>query len=161
MAEKLVTGIAPTTKPAELEDALCDKPAVNCDKLAVITKDSPTPEHEESLITFMHVGQEHTTSDVPHDVISGSTSILTTIDPQVPNISSDNRYVGFFAEPHIIDHLADWPIPADQVQNYNDAIDMGRSVVTYKAQPDEAPAVEQTFRDAGLRNVKTFDTGES
>jgi hypothetical protein len=156
VAEKLVTGIAQSSDPRVLEDALCN--SVNCDKLAVITKDSPTTEHEESLVNFMHVGQGHATTDAPHDVITGSTGILTSLDPQVPNISSDNRYIGFFAEPHIIDHLANWPIPEDQAQNYNDAIEAGRSVVTYKAAPDEAPGVEQTFRDAGLRNVKTFET---
>ena len=158
MAEKLVAGIAQSSDPGTLEDVLCKTPSVNCDKLAVITKDSPTTEHEESLVTFMHVGQGHTTTDAPHDVITGGTGILTILDAQVPNISSDNRYIGFFAEPHIIDHLGDWPIPEDQVQNYNDAIEAGRSVVTYKAKADEAPGVEQTFRDAGLRNVKTFES---
>jgi hypothetical protein len=158
MAEKLVAGIAQSSNPGQLEDALCSTPNVNCDKLAVITKDAPTEDHEESIVTFMHVGQGHTTTDAAHDVITGTTGIMTSMDPNVPNISSDNRYIGFFAEPHIIDHLADWPIPEDQVQNYNDAIEAGRSVVTYKASTDEAPGVEQTFRDAGLRNVKTFET---
>ena len=134
MAEKLVTGIAQSSDPGQLEDSLCNTPSVNCDKLAVITKDAPSSEHEESIVTFMHVGQGHATTDAAHDVITGSTGILT-----------------------IIDHLADWPIPQDQIQNYNDAIEAGRSVVTYKADPDEAPGVEQTFRDAGLRNVKTFE----
>ena len=107
----------------------------------------------------MHVGQEHTTSDLDHNVIAGGTSILTNIsEPQVPNISSDSRYIGFFAEPHIIDHLAEYAIPQDQVQTYNDAIEAGRSVVVYTAEPGEAPGVEQTFKDAGLKNVKTFET---
>lgn len=158
MAEHLVTGIAQTSNPEHLEDALC-KETVDCDKLSVITKDAPTDQHHESVLTFMHVGQEHATSDVQHEVIAGGESILTNWgDPQVPNISSDNRYVGFFAEPHIIDHLADYAIPEDQVQNYNDAIEAGRSVVVYKATPNESAAVEQTFKDAGLKNVKTFQT---
>ena len=161
MAEKLVTGIAQSSDPGQLEDALCSTPNVNCDKIAVITKDSPTSEHEDSLVNFLHVGQGHTTTDASHDIITGTTGILTTFDAQVPNISSDNRYIGFFAEPHIIDHLADWPIPQDQVQNYNDAIEAGRSVVTYKAASDEVPQVEQTFRDAGLKNVKTFEAPNS
>lgn len=159
MAEHLVTGIAQTSDPQNLENALCGNEIVNCDKLAVITKDAPTDLHHESMLTFMHVGQDHTTSDVQHDVIAGGESILTNWgDPQVPNISSDMRYVGFFAEPHIIDHLADYAIPQDQVQNYNDAIEAGRSVVVYKAEPAEASGVEQTFKDAGLKNVKTFTT---
>jgi hypothetical protein len=158
MAEHLVTGIAQTSDPAHLEQALPDPP-VDAEKVAVITKDSPTDMHHESVLTFMHVGQAHATSDVQHEVIAGNESILTNFgDPQVPNISSDNRYIGFFAEPHIIDHLADYAIPQDQVQNYNDAIEAGRSVVVYKADPGEAPAVEQTFKDAGLKNVKTFTT---
>jgi len=161
VAEKLVTGIAQSSDPGQLEDALCSTPNVNCDKIAVITKDSPTSEHEDSLVNFLHVGQGHTTTDASHDIITGTTGILTTFDAQVPNISSDNRYIGFFAEPHIIDHLADWPIPQDQVQNYNDAIEAGRSVVTYKAASDEVPQVEQTFRDAGLKNVKTFEAPNS
>jgi len=159
VSEHLVTGIAQTSNPEHLEDALCAKETVDCDKISVITKDSPTDEHHESVLTFMHVGQEHITSDVQHDVITGGEAILTNFgDPQVPNISSDTRYVGFFAEPHIIDHLADYAIPQDQVQNYNDAIEAGRSVVLYKADPSEAPDVEKSFKDAGLKNVKTFET---
>lgn len=158
MAEHLVTGIAQSSDPEHLEDQLC-KEHVDCDKLAVITKDSPTDQHHESVLSYMHVGQNHATSDVDHDVISGGTSILTNYSgPEIPNISSDNRYVGFFAEPHIIDHLAAYAIPEDQVQNYNDAIEAGRSVVVYKATPGEAPSVEQTFKEAGLANVKTFET---
>ena len=159
MAEHLVTGIAQSSDPQHLESALCGKETVNCEKLAVITKDAPSDLHHESVLTYMHVGQDHTTSDVQHDVITGGESILTNWgDPQVPNISSDNRYIGFFAEAHIIDHLADYAIPQDQVQNYNDAIEAGRSVVVYKAEPGEASGVEQTFKDAGLKNVKTFTT---
>lgn len=159
MAEHLVTGIAQSSDPGQLESALCEKETMNCEKLAVITKDAPTDIHHASMLTYIHVGQDHPTSDVQHDVITGGESILTNFgDPQVPNISADTRYVGFFAEPHIIDHLADYAIPQDQVQNYNDAIEEGRSVVLYKADPGEAAGVEQTFKDAGLKNVKTFTT---
>ncbi|MFN2450469.1 MAG: hypothetical protein ABR508_11890 [Candidatus Baltobacteraceae bacterium] len=159
MAEHLVTGIAQSSDPGRLESALCGKEAVDCEKLSVITKDSPTDDHEDSVLNFMHVGQGHTTSDTAHGVISGTASIMTNFgDPQVPNVSSDSRFVGFLAEPHIIDHLAEWAIPQDQIQNYNDAIDMGRSVVVYKADADESAGVEQTFKDAGLSNVKTFES---
>jgi len=137
VADHLVTGIAQTSDPEHLENALCGQETVDCEKLAVITKDAPTEDHEESILNFMHVGQgSHATTDVAHEVISGGTAIMTNFgDPNVPNMSSDTRFVGFFAEPHIIDHLSDWPIPQDQVQNYNDAIEAGRSVVVYKAEP--------------------------
>lgn len=37
----------------------------------------------------------------------------------MPNISSNTPCVGFSAEPRVIDHLADYAIPQDQMQNYN------------------------------------------
>jgi hypothetical protein len=158
VAEHLVTGISQTSEPTQLEKALCEEPAVDCDKLAVITADERTSEHETSILEFIHVGQPHQTTDTDTDVITGNVGMITNLNGvNIPGISSDTRYVGFFAHPQVIDHLADWDIPEDQVQNYNDAIEAGRSVVTYKATPGEASGVEQAFRDAGLKNVKTFE----
>jgi len=153
----LVTGIAQSSGPAQLEDVLCAKPQIDCDKVAVITKDSPTTEHEDSVLRFFHVGEAHVTTDTDSQVITGNTGIITDAGGvNVPNISSDTRYVGFFAHPQIIDHLADWPIPEDAAENYNEAIEEGRSVVTYKADQDEASGAQQAFKDAGLRNVQSF-----
>lgn len=157
--EQLVTGISPESEPKKIEAALCERPELDCSKMAVITKDTPTRAHSESVINFIHAGDYAQTSDVSHDVIRGDTAIMTDAGGvNVPGISSDTRYIGFFAQPHIIDHLADWPIPQDQIENYNEAIEEGRSVVTYKTPPSEAPQVEQAFKDAGLKNVKTFDS---
>lgn len=158
--EHLVTGIAQTTNPAELQGALCD--VLDCHRVIVITSDSPGAEHENSMMNFIHAADMAQTTDTSSDVIRGSAAIMTNLDGvNVPGISSDTRFVGYFAHPHIIDHLADWPIPTDQVQNYNDAIEAGRAVVTYKASPDEAPAAEQAFKDAGLKNVKTFGAAKT
>ena len=157
--QQLVTGISQETAPDKIEDALCARPPVDCSRVHVITGDLPTAEHESSILQFLHAMEEPQTSDVSHDVIRGETAIMTDAGGvNVPGISADSRYVGFFAQPHIIDHLADWPIPEDQIQNYNDAIEAGRAVVTYKAEPSEAPQVEQAFKDAGLKNVKTFES---
>jgi len=155
----LVTGIAESSHPTHLEDKLCGKDEVNCDKLTVITADDPTEEHHSSILEYIFAGELAQTSDVSHDVIRGDTAIMTDSGGvNVPGISADTRYIGFFAHPHVINHLANFPIPADQIENYNDAIDEGRSVVTYKATAQEAPVVEKAFKDAGLRNVKTFNS---
>lgn len=153
--QHLVTGIAQTAAPADLEGALCN--LLDCNKVVVITSDSPTTEHNNALLSYIHASESAQTTDTSGDVIRGNTGIMTnTGGVNIPGISADTRFVGYFANPHIIDHLADWPIPQDQVQNYNEAIDAGRAVVTYKATPEEAPQVEQAFKDAGLKNVKTF-----
>ena len=154
--EHLVTGISQSAAPSVIEGALCN--VLDCNRVVVITPDSPGVEHDNSMLSFIHPAAEAQTTDVSHDVIRGSAAIMTDAGGvNVPGISSDSRFVGYFAHPHIIDHLADWPIPADQVENYNEAIDAGRAVVTYKATPEEAPKVEQVFKEAGLKNVKTFE----
>lgn len=160
--EYIVVGIAPTAQPEELEETLST--GVDHQRLAVITKSTPTQAHEESPIHFIHVheGLPHDTTDVDHETILGDEAILTDAGGvNVPNISADTRYVSFFTHPEVIDHLAGYPMPSDVVENYNDAIDEGRSVVVYKAQPPEAPAVEQQFKDAGLKNVKTFPSKQT
>ncbi|MDQ6700530.1 MAG: hypothetical protein M3Z36_10140 [Acidobacteriota bacterium] len=155
--EHLVTGIAQTSAPAELHTLLCN--VLDCNRVVVITSDSPGEEHANAMMSFIHASDSPQTTDVSSDVIRGNAAIMTEAGGvNVPGISSDSRYIGYFAHPHVIDHLADWPIPTDQVDNYNDAIEAGRSVVTYKAAPEEAPKVEQVFKDAGLKNVKTFET---
>lgn len=159
MAERLVTGIADTSNPEQLEERLGGvSDVVPTDKLAVITKEKRTASHDESPIRFIHTaGAEHTTTDAPHSVIAGNEGILTTTDgTQVPNMSADSRYFGFFEEPHIVDFLEDFDIPEDEKQNYNEAIAAGRSVVVYKAAGEETTPVEESFRSAGLRNVRTY-----
>ncbi len=157
MAEQVVTGIAQSSEPEHIESTVCAQEPVDCEKVAVITKDTPSEAHVNSIVRFIHAGDFAQTTDTSHDVIRGNTGILTDMGGvNIPGISSDVRYFGFFAHPEIIDHLGGVPIPEDQVQNYNDAIEAGRGVVTYKASAQEAPEVEQAFRDAGLKNVQTF-----
>ena len=154
----LVVGITSTAEPDELEKILTPD-VVDHSRLAVVTKDTPTEEHEESPLHFVHVhlGLPHETSDVDHEVLIGDTSIFTDAGGvNIPNISADTRYAGFFAHPHVVDHLAGYAIPEDEVENYNDAIDAGRAVVLYRAKSEEAPKVEQAFKSAGLKHVKSF-----
>jgi hypothetical protein len=156
--EFLVVGIAPTAEPAELERVLSADP-YKPERLAVMTKDAPTPDHEESALRFIHVhvGLPHETTDVDHETIIGDEAILTDAGGvNVPNISADTRYIGFFAHPEVVDHLSGYPIPADEVENYNEAIEDGRTVVLYKADPSECGTVEKQFKDAGLKHVKSF-----
>lgn len=159
MPDRLVTGIADTSKPQELEEQFGGiTNIVDTDKLSVITGSAWTEEHEESPLNFIHpAGPEHQTTDSAHEVIAGNEAILTSIDgTQVPNISADSRYLGFFEEPHIVDFLQGYEIPESERQNYNEAIASGRSVVVYKADTAETQPVEQSFREAGLKNVRTY-----
>jgi hypothetical protein len=160
VAEPVVTGIAPTSNPDELQEKFSGfENVVATDKLMVITGEPRTEAHDESPIHFIHLaGPDHITSDAAHEVIAGNEAILTSIDgTQVPNISADSRYLGFFEEPHIIPEIGDLPIPEDERENYADALESGHAIVVYKPElPADTANAEQAFKDAGLRKVKTY-----
>ncbi len=54
------------------------------------------------------------------------------------------------------DRLGDLEIPDDEVDNYVDALQAGRSVVAYFAKPETVAQVETIFRASDLVKVKTF-----
>lgn len=81
----------------------------------------------------------------------------------VPGITSAGRGVG--GRSHITggsnsgslwDRLADLAIPDDEVENYAEALESGRSIVAFHGSSSTAAKVEALFRDAGLTKVKTF-----
>ncbi len=54
------------------------------------------------------------------------------------------------------DRLADLEIPDDEVENYAEALEAGRSIVAYHADSKSAAKVEALFTSSGLSKVKTF-----
>jgi hypothetical protein len=80
----------------------------------------------------------------------------------VPGITSASPIGGggsrYFRNEALSDRLGDLEIPDDQVDNYVDALQAGRSVVGYFAKPENVAQVETIFRspDAGLVRIKTF-----
>jgi hypothetical protein len=144
LAEYVVAGIARTSDPAQLEKILMGCAELNSERLAVITKAQLTTAHDESPLRFVHsTGSGMSTG-------SGGTG--------VPGISSGGsvNLSSLAGRGHAPNYLRNIAIPRDVAENYNIAIDEGRSVVTYRANPDESSAAEQTFRSCGLVNVKTF-----
>jgi hypothetical protein len=80
----------------------------------------------------------------------------------VPGITSASPIGGggsrYFRNEALSDRLGDLEIPDDQVENYVDALQAGRSVVGYFAKPENVAQVETIFRnpDTGLVRIKTF-----
>ena len=79
----------------------------------------------------------------------------------VPGITSHNPTAGgsgtsFFRNETLSDRLGDLEIPDDEVDNYVDALEAGRSVVAYFAKPETIDKVSEIFRASGLAKVKTF-----
>ncbi len=107
----------------------------------------------------------------PDDSTQGAASSMGMIDPGlmtgggqgtgVPGVTSGVPTAGgygtrYFRNEALSDRLGDLEIPDDEVENYVDALQAGRSVVAYFAKPDTIGQVTEIFRTAGLAKVKTF-----
>ena len=115
-------------------------------KFVVITKCDRTDEHEDSFLEFAHAAQTEGSNKLIYD--GGGTG--------VPDINRPGTtQLGYLGHPHVVQHLGNLPIPEDEADNYNDAIDNGRSVVAYPVDGDAA-AVQTAMHNAGLAHVKTF-----
>jgi hypothetical protein len=62
----------------------------------------------------------------------------------------------YFRNETLVDRLGDLGIPDDEVDNYVEALQAGRSVVAYFAKPESVAQVTDIFRGSGLVKVKTF-----
>jgi len=137
-----VTGIAPTQNVDDLEKAIGSMTGLDHSKFVVITKADRTDEHDDSFLQFVHAASED------HLLLGdGGTS--------VPDMNIPTSQLGYLGHPHVIQHVGALPIPEDEADNYNDAIDDGRTVVAYPVD-GSSTAIEGAFRAAGLAHVKTF-----
>ena len=148
MADYLVTGIAPTRDVAEAAKML-DGANLDPTRLSAVSKASVQARaqtHED------HAGGRS---------FSASTIMTGSGGTGVPGVGGGHASLST-SHSSVPDYLGGIPlIPAPQAEHFNIAIAEGRTVVMYKATPDEAPQVEAAFRSAGLRNVKIFKPKET
>ena len=78
----------------------------------------------------------------------------------VPGITSASPSMGgstrYFRNEALGDRLGDLEIPDDELDNYIEALQAGRSVVAYFAKPESLAQVETIFRASDLLKIKTF-----
>jgi hypothetical protein len=109
----------------------------------------------------------------PDDSTQGAASSLGLSNPGlmtgggqgtgVPGITSGVPTAGgygtrYFRNEALGDRLGDLEIPDDEVDNYIEALQAGRSVVAYFAKPDTLERVQTIFSggNVGLVKIKTF-----
>jgi hypothetical protein len=73
-----------------------------------------------------------------------------------PGITSGPRVAGGSTSGSLWDRLSDMAIPDDEVENYAEALEAGRSIIAYHGSSNNVAKVEGLFRDGGLTKVKTF-----
>ncbi|HLI97511.1 MAG TPA: hypothetical protein VKT72_15685 [Candidatus Baltobacteraceae bacterium] len=138
----LITGIAPAGAQAA---QLLAGTSLDETRLSAVSKNSAAA----GAVTGEHGGPSFSSSST---IMTGSSGT------GVPGIGGSNASLSSFAgHGGAPDYLGGVPlIPRDQAHNFNIAIAEGRTLVMYKAAPEEAPHIEAAFRNAGLRNVKVF-----
>lgn len=144
MADYLVTGIAPTADPAQVSQMLAGS-SLDETRLSTVSKTSAEGQM-----------QSHDQHGKPS--LSSSSTIMTGAGGTgVPGIGGGHASFSVTGHGATADYLGGVPlIPRDQAEHFNVAIAEGRTLVMYKAAPEEAGNVEAAFRTAGLRKVKIF-----
>jgi len=140
-----VTGIAPTQDVGQLEKIIGGM-GLDHDKFVVITKRERTDEHDDSFIEFAHAVETEGTNALN----------LGDTGTAVPQIKEPGTIqLGYLGHPHVVYHVGNLPIPEDEAENYNDAIENGRTVVAYPADGDTTATIA-AFHNAGILHVKSF-----
>jgi hypothetical protein len=136
----VVTGISQNGDIKGLENAL-KAAGLSLEPLQLIGPDDSTQGAARGVIN-------------PH-YITGGTGQGTGV-PGLDRPTPGGYDTPYFRNESLSDRLDDLEIPDDEVENYLEALEAGRSVVAYFAKPETIAQVTELFRAGGLAKVKTF-----
>lgn len=155
MAAGLVIGISSDTNAASLEDALRAQ-QIDVSKVKVFASDEDTP--KPSAMRYIHVVVDPDASELSDDMTEG-TGVMQDFGTNVPGVSDYRDRTGpIFArgEDENKHYLADYPVPDDEVENFDDAIVEGRAVVIFPDAGADAQKIAAAFAAVGLHNVRSY-----
>jgi hypothetical protein len=153
VATGLVIGIFSETDAKALEDALKAQ-QIDVSKVKVFASDGA--ESKSSPMRFVNVVHSETLSPE----MTEGTGVMQDFGTAVPGLGDRAERSGpiySFEEGDEGKHyLADYPVPDDEVENFDDAITDGRAVVLYPDAGADAPKIAAAFEAAGLHNVRSY-----
>jgi hypothetical protein len=153
----LVIGISPDADLVTIENALKAQ-NVDASNVKVFGKGSPSTDSDdggESTIDFINVYQAMETNSRADDMTKNTGIIEGSGGTGVPGLNTPSPSLGSLLHDEAVrNYLGGNHIPADEVENFNEAIEDGRPVVMYAA--DDATGVEAAFKAAGFKNVRSF-----
>lgn len=158
MANQLIVGIFASTDAAALEKALSSVPGLDRNRLRVFMADSGAAPPQDASLQYTLLRpdvEEELSPELTH-----GTGLLTDFGgTDVPGItdSREKSLTDFEEEQQFPNYLGFLAIPDDEVDNFNEAIAEGRTVVAYSVESEaEAAEAQRALRAAGLRNVEMF-----
>jgi rhodanese-related sulfurtransferase len=151
----LVVGIFPGSDPTEIQNALSGQ-NVDLTKVTVVSRSRTDPPDDPSGIHFMDVEEAMLSNSFSDDMTKGKGIMGDSGGTSVPGVGGRGPSITEFAHHDRPNYLTAFPIPADEVDNFNGAIDEGRAVIAYPNAGADAANVAAAFKAAGLRNVRSY-----
>jgi hypothetical protein len=90
------------------------------------------------------------------DMTKGKGILADSGGTDVPGLGGRGPSLSSFQHADRPNYLTAFPIPDDEVDNFNGAIDEGRAVIAYPDAGGDAAKVVEAFKAAGLRNVRSY-----
>jgi hypothetical protein len=156
MAKHLVLGIISNCEPKHVEQTI-DAAGIDRKALQVLTPDQPTPEHERSPLSFVHLFEFVQSNSLADDMTRGTGVIPDFGGTSVPGLGGEERDLGILSHPDLSDNFAGMNIPSGAAELYNDAIEDGRCVLVYSCEDDES-ACQANLQRAGAIEVRVFNS---
>ena len=151
MSHGLVVGIFPGANPTEIEQALSGQ-QLDLSKVKVVSR-ARSEQQEDSGLHFMDVEEAMEHNSFSDDMTRGMGIMGDSGGTDVPGMSGRGPSLSSFSHNARSSYFKAWPIPEDEVDNFNGAIDEGRAVVLCS---DAGADVAAKLKAAGLRNVREY-----
>lgn len=153
MAAGLVIGIFPESDAKALETALSAQ-QVDVTKVKVLASDGRDTGPTKLQFIDVIAEVEYETGD---DMTEG-TGVMQDFGTGVPGLTDHGEtYCDFSHHGDTTAHyLTGFPVPDDEVDNFDEAIAEGRAVVLYPDAGSDAPKLAAAFKAAGLHNVRSY-----
>lgn len=156
MAVGLVIGIFADSDAKAIEDALSAQ-QIDLSKVKVFAGDGD--DSEASTLDFIEVFSDtESITGLSDDMTRGTGVLADSGGTAVPGVTGpDPRFKAFFPEEGESKHYLDgFPVPDDEVENFDDAIADGRAVVVYPDAGADEQKIAAAFKAAGLQNVRSY-----
>jgi hypothetical protein len=151
----LIVGIFPTADPTEIQSALTAQ-QIDLGKVKVVSHKPVDDTGDDSGIHFMDVEEAMEQYALDDEITHGHEIMEDSGGTNVPGLESRGPSLRAFTHTDRPNYLTAFPIPDDEVDNFNGAIDEGRAVVVYPDAGANEAAITAAFKAAGLRNVRSY-----
>lgn len=145
----VVTGIAQSTDTEAVEKAL-RAAGLSLEQLTILTNGDGPEGRADSGIRFIYTG-----ADTVRNILGSGSGGITSFGAEMPGVEPGGTQE-FFQDETLTDQLSELAIPDSELEGYVEALEAGRSVFAYYAQPATVATAEDCFRQSGVNKVRTY-----